>query len=160
SNIALRVFKGPSPQFIFNCLSPNDPSPNNGLDDFRNCQVRVSGGTPGDTPEQAYFSIVLPDAPVATTTTTSTTTTTTVPTSNQMGSCAGFQSIGTSVPPLPASGGPVSTVAALKTAKTGLVVWGPGFGAQLTTTGNGSCTIGTNTFNDVQVGAKLSGVAS
>ena len=49
---------------------------------------------------------------------------------------------------------------ALKTAKAGLVVWGPGFGSQLTTTGAGSCSIGAGSFNDVVVGAKLSGVVS
>jgi hypothetical protein len=77
-----------------------------------------------------------------------------------IGSCSGVQFLGTIVPPLASGGGATSTVAATKTAKAGLVVWGPGFGASLTTTGNASCTIGANTFNDVQVGAKLSGVAS
>jgi len=78
----------------------------------------------------------------------------------QIGGCSGVQFLGTIVPPLPASGAPVSTVAATKTAKAGLVVWGPGFGSQLTTTGNGSCQVGANAFGDVQVGAKLAGVAS
>jgi len=55
---------------------------------------------------------------------------------------------------------PAPVVAALKTAKLGLVVWGPGFGTQLTTTGAASCNILGNSFTDVVVGAKLSGSAS
>jgi hypothetical protein len=78
----------------------------------------------------------------------------------QIGGCSGIQFIGTVVPPLAGSGAATSTVAALKTAKAGLVVWGPGFGSQLTTTGAGACSIGAGSFNDVLVGAKLSGVAS
>jgi hypothetical protein len=54
----------------------------------------------------------------------------------------------------------VSTVASAKTAKAGLVVWGPGFGTQLTTTGAGTCQIGAGVFTDVLVGAKLAGVTS
>src|SRR5262245_2673602 len=75
----LNVFKGESPQSLFNCLGPTDPPlPGlNGLTDFRNCQVRVSVGTPADTANQAYFSIVLPDYPDSTTTTSSTSTSST-----------------------------------------------------------------------------------
>ena len=76
------------------------------------------------------------------------------------GECSGIQFLGTFTPPLLGSGTAVSTVARLKTAKAGLVVWGPGFGGSITTTGQGSCTIGGSTFNDVSVGAQLSGVAS
>jgi hypothetical protein len=90
SNQRLNVFKGSSPQGLFNCLSPNDPSPANGQPDFRNCQVRVSGGTPGDTTEQAFFTIVLPDA---------------VTTATPVGACMGqallgtfFNSTGTAAP--------------------------------------------------------------
>jgi len=78
----------------------------------------------------------------------------------QIGGCSGIQFIGTVVPPLAGSGAPTATVVALKTAKAGLVVWGPGFGSQLTTTGNGACQVGANAFGDVQVGAKLSGTVS
>src|SRR5215471_18366219 len=76
ANTHLRVFKGESPQSFFNCLSPNDPDPNNGLPSFRNCQVRVSAGTSADTSNQQFFHIVLPDTPAPTTTTTSPSTST------------------------------------------------------------------------------------
>jgi hypothetical protein len=78
----------------------------------------------------------------------------------QIGACGGVQFLGTIVPPLPASGAPVATVAATKTAKLGLVVWGPGFGSTLTTTGAATCNIAGNVFTDVLVGGKLSGTAS
>jgi hypothetical protein len=78
----------------------------------------------------------------------------------QIGSCSGMQFLAAIVPPLPGNGNVMAVVASAKTAKTGLVVWGPGFGSSFTTTGNASCTIGANTFNDVQVGAKLGGVAT
>jgi hypothetical protein len=78
----LNVFKGKSPQELFNCLSPNDPALSNGLSNFRNCQVRVSGGTPADTTEQAFFTIVLPDAVSGTTTSSSSSSTTAVPPPN------------------------------------------------------------------------------
>jgi hypothetical protein len=77
----LNVFKGPSPENRFNCLSPDDPSPHNGLLDWRDCQVRISGGTPGDTTEQVFFTMILPNDPNDFTTTTSTTTSTTSTTS-------------------------------------------------------------------------------
>jgi hypothetical protein len=89
--------RGESPQSKFNCLGPDDPplNPTNGLQDFRNCQIRVSSGTASDTTAQAFFTIVLPDDFADTTTTstspsttsststsTSTTTTTTPPPTN------------------------------------------------------------------------------
>jgi hypothetical protein len=78
----------------------------------------------------------------------------------QIGGCSGVQFLGTIVPPLPSGGGTAAVVAATKTAKLGLVVYGPGFSGPLTTTGNATCQVGANVFTDVQVGAKLSGVAS
>jgi len=79
-----------------------------------------------------------------------------------IGGCSGTQFLATIVPPLPQAA--TSVVASLKTAKTGLVVWGPGFGSSLTTTGNASCSIGAGpgagSWTDVQVSAKLAGVAS
>jgi hypothetical protein len=78
----------------------------------------------------------------------------------QIGACSGLQFLATIVPPLPASGAAVGVVASAKTAKAGLVVWGPGFGSQLTTTGAGACNIGGNGFGDVLVSGKLSGVTS
>jgi len=78
-----------------------------------------------------------------------------------LGSCSGVQFLGTLTPPLPADGSvAVGIVAKLKTAKAGLVVWGPGFGSQLTTTGAATCTFPDGTFSDVTVGAKLSGNAT
>jgi hypothetical protein len=78
----------------------------------------------------------------------------------QIGGCSGVQFIATIVPPLAGSGAATSIVASAKTAKAGLTVWGVGFSFSFVTTGAGSCTIGANTFNDVVVGSKLSGVAS
>jgi hypothetical protein len=72
-----------------------------------------------------------------------------------IGGCGGTQFLGTIVPPLSATTQPV--VIAAKTAKAGLVVWGPGFGTSLTTTGNATCNILGNVFTDVQVGGKLGG---
>jgi hypothetical protein len=75
-----------------------------------------------------------------------------------IGGCSGTQFLGTIVPPLTVPAVPV--VIAAKTAKLGLVVYGPGFSGPLTTTGQATCTIGANTFTDVVVGSKLSGVAT
>jgi hypothetical protein len=60
-NFAFHPFKGSSPQGIFNCLSPNDPSPANGLPDFRNCQIRVSSNNSAATADQVFLRIQLPD---------------------------------------------------------------------------------------------------
>src|SRR5215475_4056340 len=83
----------------------------------------------------------------------------------QLATCTGIQFLGTIVPPLPASGLAVPVVASTKTAKAGVVVWGPGFLTSVTTTGAGSCTFGIPTptpvtFNDALIGGKLSGVAT
>jgi hypothetical protein len=63
----VNIFKGLSPQGFFYCLSPNDPAPqippNPNVPIWRNCQIRVSGGVPGDTTEQQFFTIQLPDTP-------------------------------------------------------------------------------------------------
>jgi chitinase len=50
-----------SPQGIFNCLSPNDPAPSNGLPNFRNCQIRVSTSNSAATTDQVFLRIQLPD---------------------------------------------------------------------------------------------------
>lgn len=60
-NFAFSPFKGPSPQGIFNCLSPNDPSPANGLPDFRTCRIRVSSNNSAATADQVFLPIELPD---------------------------------------------------------------------------------------------------
>ena len=61
-NFGFRPFKGFSPQGLFNCLSPSDPSPNNGLPDYRNCKVRVSTNNSASTCDQVFLNIQLPNA--------------------------------------------------------------------------------------------------
>ena len=82
-NHAFVPFKGPSPQGLFNCLATNDPSPNNGLPDFHDCQLRASTNNTVLTPDQAFVSLDLPNGPggppTTSTTSTSTTSTTTIP---------------------------------------------------------------------------------
>ena len=59
-NHTFHPFKGASPQGIFNCLSLNDPSPNNGLTDHRTCKIRVSTNNSAATADQVFLPIVLP----------------------------------------------------------------------------------------------------
>ncbi len=61
-NLGFTAFKGDSPQDEFNCLSPKQLSPANGLPDFRNCKIRVSTNNTVPTGDQVFFNIVLPDA--------------------------------------------------------------------------------------------------
>jgi hypothetical protein len=61
ANHAFHPFKGFSPQGIFNCLSPTQASPNNGLPDFTNCQVRVSTNNSAGTSDQAFLTMTLPE---------------------------------------------------------------------------------------------------
>ena len=63
ANHAFHPFKGASPQGLFNCLSLNDPSPNNGLLDHRTCTVRVSTNNSAATADQVFLTMVLPDDP-------------------------------------------------------------------------------------------------
>ena len=79
-NFRVGVFRGPSPQGLFNCLAPGQADPNNGLPSFTNCQLRVSTNNTASTSDQAFITLTLP-APGTGTTTTSTLppTTTTVP---------------------------------------------------------------------------------
>jgi hypothetical protein len=53
-------FRGPSPQGLFNCLSPTEPSPGNGLPDFTNCQMRVSTNNSAGTSDQVFLTLTLP----------------------------------------------------------------------------------------------------
>ncbi len=62
SNHAFHPFKGASPQGIFNCLAPAQASPNNGLPDFTNCQVRVSSNNTVGTSDQVFLTMTLPAA--------------------------------------------------------------------------------------------------
>ena len=59
--VGFHPFKGASPSGQFNCLSPNQASPNNGLTDYRNCMIRVSTSLTGATPDQALLAIELPE---------------------------------------------------------------------------------------------------
>ena len=61
-NYAFPVFRGASPQGLFNCLSPHQPDPHNGLLTFRTCQVRMSSSNANVTADQAFITIVLPDS--------------------------------------------------------------------------------------------------
>jgi hypothetical protein len=61
-NRAFHPFKGSSPSGTqFNCLSPNDPDPKNGLPSYRNCKVRMSTSNAAVTSDQAFLPIQLPD---------------------------------------------------------------------------------------------------
>ena len=60
-NHAFTPFKGASPQGLFNCLSPTDPSPQNGLDNFRNCQIRVASNNVVSTSDQVLTTLRLPN---------------------------------------------------------------------------------------------------
>jgi LPXTG-motif cell wall-anchored protein len=61
-NYAAPVFRGASPQGLFNCLSPHQPDPHNGLPNFRTCQLRMSTSNTEVTADQAFITIVLPDS--------------------------------------------------------------------------------------------------
>ena len=81
-NHEFKPFKGASPQQLFNCLSPLEADPQNGLPSFTNCQLRVSSNNSVATSDQVFLALKLPEAIAATTTTSTvppTTTTSTVP---------------------------------------------------------------------------------
>ncbi|MGZ6969325.1 MAG: hypothetical protein ACXVKN_16475 [Acidimicrobiia bacterium] len=60
-NHAFKPFKGFSPQGLFNCLGPSDPSPNNGATDYRNCKLRVSTNNSAGTSDQVFLNLQLPN---------------------------------------------------------------------------------------------------
>ncbi|MCU1453698.1 MAG: hypothetical protein JWN46_1844 [Acidimicrobiales bacterium] len=60
-NFGFTPFKGMSPQGIFNCLSPTQADPDDGVPSWRNCQVRVSTNNTSVTGDQAYLPITLPE---------------------------------------------------------------------------------------------------
>jgi hypothetical protein len=55
---ALRPFVGPSPQGLFNCLTPGAKSPGNSLPDFRACQIRIASNPAQSTTDQVFLPIV------------------------------------------------------------------------------------------------------
>jgi hypothetical protein len=92
------VFKGISPQQKFKCLSPHDPialdpsfvngQPDvefDGAFDWTNCQLRVASQRDSFVGDQAFVTLVLPDAPSGTTTTTSSSSTSTTSTTTTTG---------------------------------------------------------------------------
>jgi hypothetical protein len=60
-NHAPFLFVGPSPQELFNCLSPKGAAPNNGLESFRNCQLRISSSNTAGTDDQVFLTLKLPE---------------------------------------------------------------------------------------------------
>ena len=63
-NFRFTPFKGTSPQGLFNCLSPTQTASNNGLPDFKNCQLRVSSNNTVGTSDQVFLTLTLPNAVV------------------------------------------------------------------------------------------------
>jgi hypothetical protein len=63
SNFDLTLFRGASPQGLFNCLSPHQADPRNGLRSFRNCQIRMTENDSLTATTDAFLPIVVPDAP-------------------------------------------------------------------------------------------------
>lgn len=61
-NHVFRPFKGISPQGLFNCLGPTDPVLNNGLENFRNCKLRVSTNNSTGTSDQVFLNLQLPNS--------------------------------------------------------------------------------------------------
>ncbi len=66
-NHALHPFVGKSPQELFNCLPPGAASLENGLTDYRDCQVRVSSNNTRPTDDQVFLRLRLPVLPAAVT---------------------------------------------------------------------------------------------
>jgi hypothetical protein len=57
-NRTLQMFVGTGPENLFNCLTPKGASPNNGVADYRKCQIRVSSNNDAATPDQTFVPIV------------------------------------------------------------------------------------------------------
>ena len=80
-NKQFKPFRGQSPQGMFNCLNALDPSPNNGLPDFTNCQVRISTNNTASTADQQFFTMQLPTG-----------------FTTNLGACTGFKALGKYLP--------------------------------------------------------------
>jgi hypothetical protein len=66
-NHAFTPIKGTQPSGNFDCLSPNDPAPGDGLPQWRNCQLRASTNPNQATPgTDSFITILLPDAAAST----------------------------------------------------------------------------------------------
>ncbi len=57
-NRAVQLFVGTGPEQLFNCLTPKGASPNNGVSDYRTCQIRVSTNNAAATQDQVFVPIV------------------------------------------------------------------------------------------------------
>jgi hypothetical protein len=62
-NHGLQPFTGLGPEGLFNCLTPSAPSLNNGLPEYRTCQIRVSSNNNQPTIDQAFVAISFGSAP-------------------------------------------------------------------------------------------------
>jgi hypothetical protein len=60
-NHAFKPFKGAGPGELFNCLSLSGPELNNGVDNFRNCKLRVSTNNAAVTGDQVFLNLQLPE---------------------------------------------------------------------------------------------------
>jgi hypothetical protein len=59
-NHAFRPFFGASPQRSFNCIGASSASPKNELEDFRDCQIRISTNNASATDDQVFVRLALP----------------------------------------------------------------------------------------------------
>ena len=114
-NFGFFPFKGASPQNLFNCLAPGDPSPNNGKPDFTNCQVARPSSLFSATGDQAFRTLTLP-ATVAPTTTTAAAATTT--TAAPVTTTTAAPTTTTAAPGRPRRPAPVTTTTAAPTTTT------------------------------------------
>jgi hypothetical protein len=65
-NYALHMFRGESPQELFNCISPHDPTLNDDQPTFRSCYIRMTTSDTTTNPTDAFLPVVLPDVRGAT----------------------------------------------------------------------------------------------
>ena len=69
-NHGMQPFTGLSPEGLFSCLAPSAPSLNNGLPEYRSCQIRVSSNNNQPTTDQTFLAISFGSAPSGTPATT------------------------------------------------------------------------------------------
>jgi hypothetical protein len=56
-NYGFRPVRGQSPEQLFNCLAPGDPTPHNGLPSSTACQVRIATNYTTVTADQLFFTL-------------------------------------------------------------------------------------------------------
>ena len=64
-NHAFTPVVGPSPQGLFNCIPAGAAKPDNGVDSFTNCRIRVSTNNLRPTSDQVFRAIELPGSEAA-----------------------------------------------------------------------------------------------